>query len=99
MLDAEGQSTCLTDIQTGCQLSDRLHWQDCDRPNPDRTGQLSSIWPFSSSEYFIADRLGNDDLTEEPVEKLKSICERQPDQSVCIGDDECFLHSWIASMS
>lgn len=41
----------------------------------------------------------NDDVAEESVEKLESLCEREPDQSACIADDECCRHFWITSMS
>ena len=41
----------------------------------------------------------NDEVAEASVETLKSLCEREPDQSACIETNECFRHSWIASMS
>ena len=41
----------------------------------------------------------NYDGAEESVEKLKSLCEREPDQSACIADEKCCRHFWIAPKS
>lgn len=41
----------------------------------------------------------NADVAEESVEKLESLCEREPGQSACIAGDECCRRFWIASTS